>query len=77
MAARTRILDAIKAGDPLGIRVNLTLEIEQRTIKDGSGDSLDAVICALQASWGQQQGKPRYGLPPDVDAVEGWIVTAR
>jgi hypothetical protein len=76
-AVRTRILHAIKTGSPLGIRVGLSVGLEQRTIEDGSGDSLDAVLCALQASWGQQHGKPQYGLPADVDSVEGWIVTAR
>ena len=25
----------------------------------------------------QQHGGPRYGLPSDVDPIEGWIVTAR
>ena len=46
-------------------------------IDDPSGDSIDSVICALQASWGQQCGAPRFGLPPGVDSIEGWIVTAR
>ena len=74
---RQRVIRAIKAGKPFGIRVKLSTEIEEQMIGDGSGDDLDAVICAIQASWGQKQGAPRYGLPSNVDPVEGWIVTAR
>jgi hypothetical protein len=45
---------------------------------DASGDSLDAVLCLLQAAWAQSRheaGQPRYGLPV-FDPLEGWIVTA-
>ena len=44
-----------------------------------SGDSMDAVLCQLQAAWAlqqHQQGAPLYGLPPDMDPLEGWIVGA-
>jgi hypothetical protein len=34
------------------------------------------VLCLMQAAWAAQQGAPRYGLPPDTDALEGWVVTA-
>ena len=40
---------------------------------DGSGDLLDAVICALQAAWAAR--RPSYGLPKDTRG-EGWIVTS-
>ena len=43
---------------------------------DASGDSLDAVLCLLQAAWAAGQGAPRYGLPPGIDTLEGWIITA-
>ncbi len=38
--------------------------------------ALDAVLCLLQAAWAQRQGPPRYGLPEELDPLEGWIVTA-
>jgi hypothetical protein len=31
-------------------------------------------LCLLQAAWAST--RPRHGLPPDVDALEGWIVSA-
>ena len=76
-AVRKQVMRALKAGKPHGITVRLAESVERRMIEDPSGDSIDAAICALQASWGQQCGAPRYGLPEDVDSIEGWIVTAR
>lgn len=43
----------------------------RRIIADGSGDLLDAVICALQAAHAAML--PRYGLPRSLDPLEGWI----
>jgi hypothetical protein len=48
-------------------------------VADASGDTLDAVLCMVQAAWAAQrhaQGDALYGLPPDLDPLEGWIVTA-
>jgi hypothetical protein len=47
---------------------------------DGSGDSLDAVLCMVQAAWAHQQhergtASGPYGLP-EFDPLEGWIVSA-
>ena len=41
-----------------------------------SDDRLDAVLCLLQAAWACRQGTPWYGLPQDMDGLEGWIITA-
>ena len=69
-AARRRIVQALRAGRPLGVKVKATIDL----VEDGSGDTLDAVICAVQAAWAAAQ--PRYGLPVRVPRAEGWIVTA-
>ena len=71
-AARRRIVDELKSGRPLQIFLQTRLEGE--LVADGSGDTLDAVICAVQAAWAA--GQPRFGLPPRVPRGEGWIVTA-
>ena len=39
-----------------------------------AGDSLDAVLCLMQAAWASE--RPGYGLPADIDPLEGWIVSA-
>lgn len=76
-AVRKQVIRALKAGKPHSIKVKLAEAVERRMTDDPSGDSIDAAICAVQASWGEQRGEPRYGLPEDVDSIEGWIVTAR
>jgi hypothetical protein len=73
-AVRRRIVDALRAGRPLGVRVTLERETQLQILRDGSGDSLDAVICAVQAAWAA--ARPRYGLPLRRRAAEGWIISA-
>ncbi len=41
--------------------------------EDPGADELDALLCAVQAAWAWQLRKERYGAPPDVDPLEGWI----
>lgn len=50
--------------------------IRKQLIDDASGDSLDAVICAVQAAWGWQRRRRNFGLPVGAHACEGWIVSA-
>jgi Protein of unknown function (DUF429) len=70
--ARRRIVEALTAGRPL--QIFLKTKLEKALVADGSGDTLDAVICAVQAGWAA--GRPRYGLPLHVPRGEGWIITA-
>ena len=70
-AVRKRIVTALKAGNPLGISLATNCKA---LLDDGSGDLLDAVICAVQAAWAAV--RPRYGLPAEAPAGEGWIVSA-
>jgi hypothetical protein len=74
MAVRKQVLSALKDGRPLGIRIQIERKLEKHIIDDGSGDLLDALICAVQAAWGAR--RPGYGLPAEASAGEGWIVTA-
>jgi hypothetical protein len=34
------------------------------------------VLCLVQAAWAARHGAPHYGLPQDLDPLEGWIVSA-
>jgi hypothetical protein len=70
-AVRRRILKSLQAGRPLGVRVRIN---EKSIAEDGTGDLLDAVICAVQAAWAAR--RPRYGLPDEVPCGEGWILSA-
>jgi hypothetical protein len=71
LAARRKILRVLQEW-----RVVLEPALRRGVLADGSGDRLDAVICAAQAAWGWRKRQSNYGLPRDVPAGEGWIVTA-
>ena len=75
-AARRKIMRGLQLGKPLSIRLAASRRIEKLALDDGSGDTLDALICAVQAAWGWQRKKSNYGLPAHAPAGEGWIVTA-
>ena len=71
-AHRRAILEAVVDGQAgLNVTVSLSTAWTQRLLADGSGDLLDAVICAAQAC--HAATLPNYGLPPDLDPLEGWI----
>ena len=80
LIARKDLVNALELGQTrLGLRLKLSHAQRDALVQDASGDSLDAVLCLLQAAWAQQQhdqGDALYGLPPGLDALEGWIVTA-
>ena len=76
-AAREKLVEALQEGrSRLQLRLELSPELRDAMLEDASGDHLDAVLCLMQAAWGARQGPPVYGLPPDLDPLEGWIVTA-
>lgn len=80
LIARKDLITQLELGQTrLNLRLKLTHAQRDALIDDASGDSLDAVLCMLQAAWALQQhdkGAKNYGLPAKTDALEGWIVTA-
>ena len=80
LIARKDLVNALEMGQTrLSLRLALSHAQRDALVDDASGDRLDAVLCLLQAAWGQQryaEGDPFYGLPPGLDPLEGWIVTA-
>jgi hypothetical protein len=77
LIARKDLVTALEHGQTrLGLRLKLTHAQRDAIIDDASGDSMDAVLCLLQAAWAQGQGAPRYGLPEAMDPLEGWIATS-
>jgi hypothetical protein len=77
LIARKDLITALEHGQTrLGLRLKVSHAQRDTLVDDASGDSLDAVLCLMQAAWAAQQGAPGYGLPADMDALEGWIVTA-
>jgi hypothetical protein len=76
LIARKDLVTRLEHGDTrLGLRLKLTHAQRDALVADAMGDSLDAVLCMVQAAWAVRQGPPRYGLPEDLDPLEGWIVS--
>jgi hypothetical protein len=76
LIARKDLLTRLEHGETrLGLRLKLTHAQRDALVHDASGDSLDAVLCLVQAAWAVRQGPPRYGLPDELDPLEGWIIT--
>lgn len=71
---RHAIVTSICAGTAgLSIKLKVNSVLKKRLVDDPKGDLLDAVICALQA--GHAAMTPDFGLPQDLDPLEGWIAS--
>lgn len=75
LAARICIVAALERGaHPWGVRL-VAGDMRAALIDDASGDLLDAVLCAVLATWAWQRRDAGFGLPA-FDALEGWTVGA-
>lgn len=75
LIARKDILQGLVSGQ-VGVTLYLRPAQHDVVVADASGDKLDAVLCMVQAAVAQQcreRGDMRYGLPKDMDTLEGWI----
>ena len=71
-AMREAIVAGLEAGATrFGISLVSAPRLRASLVADASGDRLDAVLCLVQAAIAAR--RERYGLPADVDPVEGWI----
>jgi len=80
LIARKDLITVLEQGGTrLGLRLKLSHAQRDALADDARGDTLDAVLCLMQAAWAQTRylaGDAWYGLPPDMDPLEGWIITA-
>jgi len=80
LIARKDLVTALELGRTrLGLQLQLSHAQRDALVDDARGDWLDAVLCLLQAAWADAHhaaGDALYGLPPALDPLEGWIVTA-
>lgn len=73
-SVRKAVVQALLEGRPLGVSMEADARLLRSLVADGSGDLLDAAICAVQAAWAAS--RPDYGLPAGSPEGEGWIVSA-
>jgi hypothetical protein len=78
LIARMDLVDALEQGrTPWGLRLKLRPAQREHLVQDPKGDRVDAVLCLMQTARAQQlaeAGDARWGLPDNVDPVEGWIM---
>lgn len=70
--ARQELLSAITSGDVLA-GYGLRVEASPSLADDPNGDSLDALLCAVQAAWAWTRRAQGFGAPEPFDPLEGWI----
>jgi len=57
-----------------GFSLETPSDLINKLIQDPTADSLDALLCAVQAAWAYAQQHRNYGIPPYSNPLEGWIV---
>ena len=73
LAARTKIHHALTSGD-LSDLYGVTVAVEDpELVGDPTGDSLDALLCAVQAAWAWRNRSWLFRDAVGVDPREGWI----
>ena len=79
--ARAEIIEVISSSQAsvAPLKLILPTALKSLCIDDGSGDCLDAVLCAVQAADACLSSSIATGnnntIPVDADPLEGWIVT--
>ncbi|HEX2729639.1 MAG TPA: DUF429 domain-containing protein [Rubrobacteraceae bacterium] len=76
-AARETLVSGVRS-DTLrkayGFTVALDGGIEVELVADPAADALDSVLCAVQAAWAYSKREEGWGVPPECDPDEGWIL---
>jgi hypothetical protein len=49
----------------------------EELVRDPAADALDSLLCAVQAAWAYTKRDEGYGVSPECDPDEGWIVDPR
>ena len=57
-----------------GFTVEMDDHWKEEFVVDPSADALDSLLCAIQATWAYLRRDDDYGVPPECDPDEGWIV---
>jgi hypothetical protein len=57
-----------------GFTVEMDDHWREEFVADPSADALDSLLCAIQAAWAYLERDESYGVPPECDPDEGWIV---
>lgn len=76
-AAREKLVSGLVSGlmrEVYGFGVGLERRWRDRFIEEPGADTLDSLLCAVQAAWSYTRRHEGWGVPPECDRDEGWIV---
>ncbi|MGH3148172.1 MAG: DUF429 domain-containing protein [Rubrobacter sp.] len=57
-----------------GFTVEMDDHWKEEFVLDPSAEALDSLLCAVQAAWSYSRKDEDWGIPPECDADEGWIL---
>ena len=67
-------LESVALRDVYGFTVEMEGSWREEFVRDPSADALDSLLCAVQAAWAYTRRDDDYGVPPECDPDEGWIL---
>ena len=57
-----------------GFGVSVGRRWRDRFVEEPGADALDSLLCAVQAAWAYTRRDEGWGVPPECDPNEGWIL---
>jgi hypothetical protein len=67
-------LESAALKEVYGFAVEMNDHWRDEFVRDPSADALDSLLCAVQAAWAYVRRDENYGVPPECDPEEGWIL---
>jgi hypothetical protein len=75
--ARERLVAGLESEilkEAYGFTVAMEGSWREELVRDPAADALDSLLCAVQAAWAYTKRDENYGVPPECDPDEGWIL---
>ena len=76
-AARRKLVSGLGSEalrEMYGFGVGMDRRWRDRFVQEPSADALDSLLCAVQAAWAYKRREDGWGVPPECDRNEGWIL---
>jgi hypothetical protein len=76
-SARETLLAGLESAalrEVYGFTVEMDGSWREEFVRDPSADALDSLLCAIQAAWANGRRNEDYGVSPECDPDEGWIL---
>jgi len=76
-AAREKLVSGLRSEalrKAYGFGVSIARRWRDRFVEEPGADALDSLLCAVQAAWAYTRRDQGWGVPPECDRDEGWIM---